>query len=177
MKNIISVGALTLMLTKLMWAQPQPPQQVWGTTTNGIYSGVQVGRVPWREDDLYCEIDVKESITNHLYVWFPPIEHRYEMELRGPDGRLVHQLKPIPPTNTALSRGLPLSIGTPFNTWSGVDWFFLKDTFDVRTNGQFTLILFVRANAFTNFIVGQTQMRQEPTYFVLPPVTNRFNVK
>jgi hypothetical protein len=111
-----------------------------------------------------------------LYVWFPPIEHRYEIELKGPDGQQIRQRKPISPTNMALSRGYPLSIGTPFEKWGDVDWFFLKETFDVRTNGLHTLIVSAQVNAFTNFAIGRSQMLGKSVYYQLPPVTNTFNI-
>jgi hypothetical protein len=57
-----------------------------------------------------------------------------------------------------------------------LDWFFLRETFDVRTNGLHTLIVSARVKAFTNFAVGRSEMRRKQTYFLLPPVTNTFNV-
>jgi hypothetical protein len=111
--------------------------------------------------------------TNRLYIWVPPLERRYEIELRGPDGRKIHQLKPF-----LLGQRNPWLVQEPFSTNENgcLNWFFLKDTFDVRTNGQFTLIVSVPVNAFTNFGIGQSQMRSEPSYFLLPKVTNTFNI-
>ena len=37
-------------------------------------------------------------------------------------------------------------------------------------------IVSMRANVFTNFSIGHSQMRSESAYFLLPPVTNTFNI-
>ena len=113
--------------------------------------------------------------TNLLWAWFPPFEQRYEIELRGPDGQRIRQLKPFSQSlHTQWSVLKPLSTNS---TSRSLDWCFIKDTFEIRTNGQFTLIASVRVNVFTNFIVGQYEMQSEPSYFLLCPVTNTFNVK
>jgi hypothetical protein len=109
--------------------------------------------------------------TNFLWVWVPPIEQRYEIELRGPDGQRIRQLKPF-----FVAQKTPFLGIRPLQQNGSLDWCYLRDTFDVRTNGQFTLIASVRVNIFTNFSIGHHQMRHAPTYFMLPPVTNTFNI-
>ena len=42
---------------------------------------------------------------------------------------------------------------------------------DVSTKGLHALIVSMRVNVFTNFSIGHAQMRREPVYFLLPPVT------
>jgi len=172
MKHLILLGGITVILTQLVWAQPEQPQPVWGMPSNGICGGICVTQSDWptHANDFYCDIDVRNMSTKRLYIWLPPLEQRYEIDLRGPDGRPIRQLKSV-----FLSQKHPFGL-EPFPDWYSVDWFFLKDTFDVRTNGQFTLIVSVRANAFTNFAVGRSQMQNEPSYFLLPPVTNTFNI-
>jgi hypothetical protein len=112
--------------------------------------------------------------TNLLYVWLPPLERRYEIELRGPDGQQIRQLQPL---SLRQRHWLGLEPYPKKNgNWYSLEWWFLKKTFDVRTNGLHTLIVSARVNAFTNFSAGRYEMRRKPVYFLLPPVTNTFNV-
>jgi hypothetical protein len=178
-KLLILMVGLTSIL-RLAWAQPlsQPPfpPHIWGTVSNGVSGGVCM-----RENDLYCDIDVRNTTTNRMYIWVPRLDRRYEIELRGPDGQRIPQLKPfLPNPNWGSDRShwllrAPYS-QDPFSEKRVLSWFHIKDTFDVRTNGLHTLIVSVRVNAFTNFGIGQDQMRKERAYFLLPPVTNIFNI-
>jgi hypothetical protein len=176
------VVGLTLVLSRSALAQPQSqqpqPQHIWGAATNGICAGVEVMQSDWpsHKNDFYCDIDVRNMSTNRLYIWVPPVEQRYEIELRGPDGRRIRQLKPLTHVQAHLWLARESFGQDPFSEKSNLDWFFLKDTFDVRTNGLYTLIVSTRVNAYTNFAIGRSQMRSEPSYFLLPPVTNTFNV-
>jgi len=153
------------------------PQILWGAASNGVCVGISIKQSDWgssHKDDFYCNMELGNMTTNHLSAWFPPFEKRYEIELRGPDGRRVRQLKPLFWSQKTRWSGLkPLSTNS---TSGSMDWFFLKDTFDVRTNGQFTLIASMRVNIFPTFIAGESQMRREPSYFLLPPVTNTFEI-
>lgn len=179
LKHLLMVG-LTIMLLRVALAQPTPeqpiPPHVWGVATNGLCVGVCV-----RQDDLYCGIDVRNITTNVLYIWVPRLDRRYEIEFRGPDGRRIPQLKPFLPNpqwGSDLSHFLARDpfAKDPFSERRELSWFLLKDMFDVRTNGQFTLIVSAQVNVFTNFSIGRSQMRREPTYFFLPAVTNTFNI-
>jgi hypothetical protein len=172
----VLMAALTMILPWLTLAQ-QPtqnqPKTVWGAVSNGICAGVSSEPSDWpsHKGDFTCSMELGNTGTNFLWVWFPPFEQRYEIQLLGPDGNRVRQLKPLFHSLKTRYSGLP-----PFPKTGDFDWFFLKDTFDIRTNGQFTLIASVRVNVFTNFIAGQSQMQSEPSYFLLPPVTNTFNI-
>ena len=159
-------------------AQPQPPQppppHIWGSASNGICVGVCVRQSDWptHKNDFNCDIDLRNTSTNRLYIWVPPLERRYEIELRGPDAQRIRQLKPLISAQTKPWLGRePVS-----DEWHCLDWCFLKETFDVRTNGLHTLIVSARVNAFTNFAVGRSAMRRKPVYFLLPQVTNTFNI-
>ncbi len=178
-KSSILVGIVVAFLMSALAQSPSLPPHIWGAATNGLCGGIQVrpSDRPSHKGDFYCDIDVRNITTNSLYIRIPPLERRYEIELRGPDGRQIRQLKPI-----SSSQKQPWLGREPFNLDSyserrNIDWFFLKETFDVRTNGLHTLIVSVRVNAFTNFIAGQYKMNSHPTYFLLPPVTNTFNLK
>jgi hypothetical protein len=119
-------------------------------------------------------MELGNMTTNLLWAWLPPFEQRYQIQLLGPDGARVRQLKPLFHSFKTHFSGLkPLSTNS---TSASLDWCFVKDTFDVRTNGQFILIASVRLNVFTNFIGGQSQMRKKSGYFLLPPVTNTFTI-
>jgi hypothetical protein len=154
---------------------PQPlPQQVWGAASNGVCVGVCVGhnKSLGEKNDIYCDIDVRDISSNRLYIWVPPLERRYEIELRGPDGQRIRQIRPFISSQTH-----PWLGREPFSDDKHcLDWWFLKETFDVRTNGLHTFIVSARVNAFTNFVVGRSEMRRKPVYFLLPPVTNTFDV-
>lgn len=148
-------------------------QTVWGVASNGICAGVDIRQSDWpsHKNDFECDMEVGSVSTNFLWVWLPPLEQRYEIELRGPDGQRIRQLKPL-----FFSQKTPWLGLRSLSKNGSLDWCFLKDTFDVRTNGLHTLIVSMRVNVFTNFVVGQSQMRSEPVYFLLPPVTNTFNI-
>ncbi len=176
-KLLILIAGVTIISPWPVFAQYSNwPEPVWGAATNGINLGLRIGEVKeMRENDSYCEIDMKNMSTNRLYIWVPPLERRYEIELLGPDGRRIRQLKPF-----SLSHQNPWLALEPLSAkhgnWVSLDWCFIKDTFDMRTNGLYTLIVSARVNVFTNFSIGHSQMRSEPVYFLLPPVTNTFNI-
>jgi hypothetical protein len=173
----VLIAAMTIILPWLALAQyVNQPKTVWGAASNGVCAGVSSKQSDWPsyKNDFECSMELGNLTTNLMWVWFPPFEQRYEIELRGPDGNRIRQLKPLFHSLKTRYSGLaPLSTNS---TSGSFDWFFLKDTFDIRTNGQFTLIASVRVNVFTNFGIGQSQMQSDPTYFLLPPVTNTFNI-
>ncbi len=179
MNRLILMATLATILPWPASAQQSTtnqPQTVWGAASNGICAGVFIKQSDWgslNKNDFYCNMELGNITTNLFWVWFPPLEQRYEIELWGPGGQRIRQLKPL-----FFSQKNPWLTREPFSEDEKhcLDWCFLKDTFEVRTNGQFTLIVSVRVNAFTNFAIGRSQMRTEPVYFLLPPVTNSFNV-
>jgi hypothetical protein len=160
-------------------AQPQQPQLqlTWGAASNGICAGIYFRKsdLSSHENDVLCEACLLNLTTNRLWVWVPPFEKRYEIALWGPDGRRIHQLKPL-----LLAQHTPYLGLEPFSAtngnWCSMDWCLLKDTFDVQTNGLHTLVVSVRVNAFTNFSAGRYVMSRKPVYFLTPPVTNVFNI-
>jgi len=166
----LAVGLPQLSLTQeLTQYQSQP---IWGAVSNGICAGVDIRRAvdDLNKEDFCCNLEVGNMSTNRVWVWLPPLEHRYEIELRGPDGQRIRQVKPL-----VFAQKHPMGLA-PLSKNGSLDWCFLKDTFDVRTNGLHTLIVSVRVNVFTNFAVGRMQMQAKPDYFLLPPVTNTFNI-
>jgi len=174
---------ILMVTTAMLLPWPASAQQttqnqsrtVWGAVSNGICAGVYVEPSDWpHKNDFECSIELGNMTTNLLWAWIPPFEQRYEIELQGPDGNRIHQLKPFFHSFKTYFSGLaPLSTNS---TSGSFDWCSIKDTFEIRTNGQFTLIASMRVNVFTNFIVGQMQMQSEPSYFLLPPITNTFNI-
>lgn len=174
---MLFIVGMTPILPWVGLAQPQQllPHHIWGAASNGICVGVEVRQSDWpsHKNDFYCDIDVRNMSTNRLFIWVPPLEQRYEIGLRGPDGQRIRRLKPL-----FFSQKNPWLVREPFSEDEKhcLDWCFLKETFDARTNGLHTLIVSARVNAFTNFAIGRSQMRQKPIYFLLPPVTNTFNV-
>ncbi len=177
--KMVLMVVLTILLPWLTLAQ-QPIlnqfQTLWGAESNGISAGISIEPSDWpsHKGDFICSMELGNMTTNLLSAWLPPFEQRYVIELHGPDGQRIRQLKPFMRAMHTQWSGLkPLSTNS---TSCSLDWCFIKDTFDVRTNGQFTLIASVRANVFPSFIAGETQMRSKPSYFLLPPVTNTFNI-
>jgi hypothetical protein len=158
-------------------------RHVWGVATNGLSGGICVepSDQPSHKGDFYCDIDVRNMTTNSLSILVPRLDQRYEIELRGPDGRRIAQLKPFLPnpkwgSDWSHWLGREPYNSDPLSERGCLSWFFLKETFDVKTNGLHTLIVSVRVNAFTNFAIGREEMRKNTSYFLLPPVTNTFNV-
>jgi hypothetical protein len=176
---LVQIVGMTIVLPCHALAQPQEPrlQPIWGAASNGICAGIYVRKSDWQShaNDLICETCVRNMSTNRLWIWVPPIENRFELELRGPDGKRIRQLKPIIAGDSNPFLGLePLSATN--GNWCSLDWYFLRDTFDVRTNGLHTLVVSVRVNAFTNFPAGRSVMSRKPVYFLTPPVTNIVNI-
>lgn len=178
MKNraikVIRLVATALILPWLASSQ-QPTQSqhqiIWGAISNGVCAGISAEPSGWpQKNDYNCSIELGNMTTNLLWVWFPSFEQRYEIQLLGPDGNRIRQLKPLfHSLHTKWSSLKPLSTNY---TSGSFDWCLIKDAFDVRTNGQFTLIASMRVNVFTSFTSGQAQMLNNPTYSLLPPVTN-----
>lgn len=181
---VLIIG-MAVILPRCVLAQLSTQNQsktVWGAVSNGLCAGVRVRQSDWHINDFECYIDVRNMTTNRLYIFLLPLEQRYEIELRGPDGQRIHQLEPLFFGQKSITDRMRWRDREPFgqepslDERNSVNWFFLKDTFDIRTNGQFTLIASMRVNAFTNFGIGQAQMRSEPSCFLLPTVTNTFNI-
>lgn len=175
---LIAVVATVLSVSAPTESEQLLPPHVWGKATNGLSCGIRViqSHRIGHAHDFYCDIDVRNLSTNRLYIRILPLEQRYEIKLLGPDGRQIRQLKPLFWSYKQLwLYREPFNLD-PLPERKSIDWFWLKETFDVRTNGLHTLIVSVRANAFTNYVVGRNKMRQKPAYFLLPPVTNVFNI-
>ena len=171
---LASAAMISSWLALAQQSAQNQAQTVWGAVSNGICGGICIITNSFHENDVYCSMELGNTTTNLFWVWFPPLEQRYEIQLLAPDGNRVHQLKPLFLAQKTRWSGLkPLSTNS---TSCSLDWFFLKDTFDIRTNGQFTLIASMRVNVFTNFAIGQYRMQSEPVYFLLPPVTNTFTI-
>jgi hypothetical protein len=152
------------------------PHVIWGAVSNGVCAGVSIEPSDWpsHKGDFICSMELGNMTSNLLWTWFPPFEQRYEIQLLGPDGNQVRQTRPFFHSLKTRYSGLkPVSTNS---TSGSFDWCFIKDTFDVQTNGQFTLIASVRVNVFPSFIAGQSAMQNKPAYFSLPPVTNTLYV-
>ena len=178
--KIIFIATATIFFPSLAFTQTSITNQhpiIWGVATNGVCFGFYMEHADWgsgKKDDIYCNMELGNTTTNFLWAWLPRFEQRYDIELRGPDGKRIRQIKPL--FNAMKSHWTGLRPISTNSTSGSLDWCFIKDTFDVRTNGVYTLIASVRVNVFTSFIAGQSKMRNEPTYFLLPPVTNTFNI-
>ena len=170
---------MTVLLPWTALAQPEDARLLatWGVPSNGICAGIYVRKSDWitHANDVMCEIFVRNMSTNRLWIWVPDDERRCEFDLRSPDGERIRQLKPIHVNDSNPFYGLEPFSATNGN-WYCLDWFFLKDRFDIQTNGLHTLVVSVRFNAFTNFPDGRSVMRRRPVYFLTPPVTNTFNI-
>ncbi len=96
---LILIIARTLVLPWHALAQPQQPQLqlIWGSASNGICAGIDVREsgLSSHVNDVLCAACLRNMTTNRLWVWLPPFEKRYEIELWGPDGRRIAQLKPL----------------------------------------------------------------------------------
>jgi len=80
----------------------------------------------------------------------------------GPDG---HQL-PYKAARPHFEGSIQTFLRT--NEVAQVDSFFVSDLFTVRTNGRHTLVLSLN--------VAPDILKRNPTWFLLPPVTNSFDV-
>ena len=96
----ILIFALVNILSCLALAQQpatKPIQTIWGVASNGVCVCVYIepSNLPSRRGDFTCSIELGNITTNLLWAWFPPFEKRYEIQLLGPDGKQVRQLKPF----------------------------------------------------------------------------------
>jgi hypothetical protein len=178
MKNQIRCGCVGVFIMFLAnFSSAELPICSWGNNSNGICFGVCLKQddLPVSENDTYFDFSVRSTFTNRQYICVPPIEKRYELKLLGPDGLIIHQLKP--PFNSQKQAWFVSEFSVEnTNASCSLDWFLLKDTFAVRTNGIHTLIASIRISAFTNFAVGKSKMQSKPTYILLPSVTNTFTI-
>ena len=156
---ILMVG-MTVVLPRTALAQTDPRLLAsWGTASNGICAGIyfrdtrESGLLSTRPNDVECEVYVRNMSTNLLWFWVPHNESYCEVELRDPDGHRVRQVKPMV-RDSVTSWGAMDSVSSTNRAWSQLDWYFLKERFDIQTNGLHTLVVSVRFNAFTNFSQG-----------------------
>ena len=165
-----------------------PPNSVWGNITNEVYVGMDIttnnlglGHPP------LCILYIKTTSTNEIHLRFPRTPTRFDrIELYGPDGQAIN-----------LKQGITISdfdgvIRTYVsgNKIAEVDHFSISDTFDIKTNGQYQLVISLMA---TTNIWWKPPMRVEvapdgrytnvplpttntPIYFIFPPVTNTFSI-
>ena len=137
---------------------------VWGAATNGVRAGVQIilpsnGYGYSYQYAPKCNVFLQNVGTNSM-----TFRVLYKAELRGTEGIPI-KLKPgkeIPAHNKHKRTGI-----RPEET-SGIDFFSIPDVFQVRTNGNYQLIVLLQAS--TNL------WGKSPYYFALPPATNSFAV-
>jgi hypothetical protein len=134
---------------------------VWGAATNGMRLGVGIdftktgpGLPP------ICALYVQNISTNFQYLRLPEVEDRHCVELRGQDGQQI-----------------PRRRGTSFSTIKRVRWrslspsqvaqvdhFSVAETFQVKTNGAYSLAVSTRAAASP---VAANLWKKDATYFSL----------
>jgi len=142
--------------------------QQWGAATNGLRLGLTVFlKDSWgREQPPKC-IVYGQTITSNRTYWQLAPEAPQDIRLFYPGGR-----------EATLRRGALAAINRRRHPQAGergsivqLKSFSLASLFDLKTNGIHTLV--VSGRATTNVIHG----RRNPVFFILPPVTNNFEIR
>ena len=165
---LMSLGLVTGFMLVPYNGVCQHETTTWGAATNGIRLGVKVYLTDsWGRGQFpLVHVNVQNVSTHKIVFSFASVEHRYQMELLGPDGQRLDLLSEDLAAAIKHKRR-PVSLLA--NEIDQVDYFFVSDVFGVKTNGSHTLVVSERAT--TNNIRVRS-----PTYFLFPPVTNTFNV-
>lgn len=140
----------------------------WGAATNGLRLGLNVHlKDSWgRERTPECIVYIQNVSSNRL-AWGLTTAGRETVRLFSPSGEVAVCSGPSAAKNF---KRRPVYAHPP----GGIIYvasFSLTNLFDLKTNGIYTLVVSVRAT--TNVIHG----RRNPFYFVLPPVTNTFELR
>jgi hypothetical protein len=164
MKHLILAGAL---VAGTLFSRADLKQSTWGSATNGARLGMETyTRDSFGKDcPPFSILYVQNVSTNFVYLVFPKLDRRYTAELRGPGGQRVglRTGKKLSDHDKVVRRGLKP------NEIEQIDHFSIPDVFVLLTNGTYELV--ISARACTNVL-----WKGEPVYFLLPPVTNIFDV-
>ena len=171
---------LCLFLLVAAWAlmAVAQPNLNWGAITNGLQLGISQG-------GPFCVMYIRNTDaiqgTNYrgVFIMCAPPERRYMVKLLDPQGKPVDLIpKKLTSINQMFTHG-----GTIItNTVEEFASFSVIDVFKVQTNGLHTLIFseFVTTNKtkprLPPSLSASFEASKSPTYFLLPPVTNTFNI-
>jgi hypothetical protein len=150
----------------------------WGSVTNGLQLGINQG-------DQYCMVFIRNLSAvqganyKGVYIHCAPPEIRYEMKLLDPQGKSVEV---IPEKLLSLRSSFEHGGSLITNRMDQIISFSAADIFKIQTNGLHTLI--VSGRFTTNQVFPKISFplsllypaEKPPTYFLLPPVTNTFNI-
>lgn len=156
---------------------------IWGASTNGLRLGLKIYSKDsfGNEQPPQCILYIQNVSTNgkSIYIHRAPPEIRYEMKLLDPLGK---PLDLIPGKLSSVESSFRNGGTLKSNEIDQITYFFVTDIFKVQTNGLHTLIV---AERFTTNSVPPRptfpfSIFYEPlkpsAYFLLPPVTNTFNI-
>ena len=162
---------------------------IWSAPTNGARVGIEISSYHRGNDQPpTCILKIQSVSTNgadNIALRLPkPPEFFNRIELYGPDGQRVglrrdRQISDFGGVQRAYLRRNEI--------WQ-VDYFSLPENFEIKTNGQYQLIVSLKATTnlwwrppmnvevgsdgrYKNIYLTTTNI---PAYFVFPPVTNTF---
>lgn len=176
MKKIVYQLAIVWLFSLLANAQPYQ----WGPATNDICLGTQITSTNWMNQPPFLCIVVLTNVSSKpILIHVPPIKSRYEVTLINPLGQVTN-LSSDKMKFSTVSGNRPISLWV--NQIRDTSSFFIMDNFKIETNGLYTLI--VASRIATNFTAPKPkfpgglvdQPSIQPVYFLLPPVTNTFNI-
>ena len=157
---------LALVVVVPLFGKADWTRFTWGGVTNGARLGMETYTKDSFGKDCppFTILCVQNVSTNFFYLLFPKPDRRYAAELRGPGGQRIglRAGKKLSDHDKLVRRSL-----RP-NEVSQIDHFSIPDLFALPTNGTYELV--ISAIACTNLF-----LRGEPSYFLLPPVTNTFD--
>ena len=121
------------------------PNTVWGNATNGVCVGIDIslngigqGHPP------LCVLYIKNISTNEISLRLQkPPERFYKIELQGPDGETIALRTNKQQVSTF--DGVVRLVFDKNVTNRQADYFFVPDTFEIKTNGQYQLVVSLMA--------------------------------
>lgn len=174
LKPTVLRGMLHIIIL-LLFSQWKAASQIlvsWGGDTNGLRLGVGKMNV-WHTNqqyDVQCEISIQNVSTNNMiFIKSAPLESRYAIMLYDPQGNTVSLL----PDSLASINHLFVHGGTVATNGSDLlDYFFVSDVFDLKTNGLHTLVFseYITTNQFLH------NPSSHSNYFQMPPITTSVDI-
>ena len=168
----------------------QGPETFWGGETNGVKSALHIETLPSTNTLIKCTPILKNSRTNSLLLYFPPLKNRYIMELKDSNGRPVEK--------TGMGKALNEALTEPFGLTTGINQsagyrrlppmdpnyssrldgyeFNLQDYFVITNSGKYSLTFQMRVIWFPPNWKGSRKSINVPIVN-LPPVNTQIEIK
>lgn len=162
----------------------------WGGETNGVKSALHIELIPGTNMLIRCTPILKSSHTNMLWLYFPPLNNRFIMELQDCDGRSVEKTQKGKALNESLKE--PFGLTTGINKRAGYGGipplypnysemldgsnFTLQDYFCITNSGKYNLIFQMKVVWFPPDWKGSRKTTNVPV-INLPAVNAKIEIR